>query len=97
MTTMATIGYGNIISDTRGIIFTSMNAVESTIECMNDILSVMVEDMSKLTGIPVEILLSDYINETGHNIMHESIKAVTNINEPTITRKRINKIIGENV
>lgn len=95
MAKMATMGYGNVITDDRGMVFTSVNAATSMMKCMMDILGVMATDMSKLTGIPVEFLMEDYICETGNDIGHEIFKDLTGIDEPTPSRERINRLIEE--
>ena len=95
MAKMATMGYGNVIADDKGVVFTSVNAATSMMKCVIDVLGIMANDMSKLTGIPVEFLIEDYICETGNDIGHEIFKDLTGINEPTPSRERINEILRE--
>lgn len=95
MVKSSVMGYGNIISYNNSIVFTSTEVAGSAMKILCSLLEAVLTDMNKLTNIPMEILVQDYICETGNDIMHESMKAASGVELPIYTRTVINKLLDK--
>ena len=69
-------GYGHIISDGSTLTFTSTDAASNTITSLCRLVESMSKDLSKLTNIPAEDIISDYSEECELDIMTAAYNAV---------------------
>lgn len=70
-------GYGHVIMDYEQgqMIFTSQQAMGTLMNTTFKILSAMARDISELTGLPEALVINDYVNDCGCNIINESFEA----------------------
>ncbi len=91
-------GYGHVISDNDKLTFLGEGA-EGYIDILLSIVTSMSEDMSKLTGIPVDNIIKDYMEENEINPMTAAFNAVLRKKGyeimPTLTRNVLNRMIKE--
>lgn len=99
------IGYGNIFIDEEmdSIIATSTETLNGLYKCVLAILLKMANDMSEIIKIQPEEIISNYVDESGCNLMSASMDAVLErqyakegkvFKKPeTITRIKINDLL----
>lgn len=96
---------GNIFVDENQVIFTSQEAFTGFTTCLSNVLGLIAEDMSKILNIPSWKIVSDYLSESGSNIMEESLEAALKrqyekegkvYKRPeTLTRAAINRLLSD--
>lgn len=99
------VGYGNLFVDGNQVIFTSQEVIGDFTTCLSNILELMTEDMAKILNIPSWKIISDYLSESGSNIMEESLEAALKrqcekegkaYKRPeTLTRAAINRLLSD--
>ena len=90
--------FGHVISDGGKLIFLGEGA-EGYVDILLSIVTSLAEDMSKLTGIPIDDIINDYMEENETNPITAAFNAVLHKRGheimPTYTRCIINKMIEE--
>lgn len=72
----AALNAGHILTDGDKIAFTSLEAAEGFMQRMLVLTTAMAEDISELIELPIDQVLTDYIQENDLSLMHAAFMSV---------------------
>ena len=82
----------------KEVIFTNQDAAIKAIKQMDEIICVMAEDLSKVTGLSESDVLKHYQEKLGYDIWHETFASVVGKrNDDEMFDRKIDNIVQRNM